>query len=374
MLKDLHQEADFVPTFLVDVDIIVASGHLQGAFGQPADGNGDFPGHVKPQPDGSHQGDQGDDDQGQIMAHLDGAKLELALAQLLKAAGGLGEAQQVGLGDALAQQQVALEIAGGVGHRHLEIEEFIGPDFLPDDRIFRGSRSGLRRRQCRQFAHPGVVAGGQGRPVDIEDLQAAEVISRAVAVGKRLEKIPVAGGPVVLFLQLLTEHAAEGLKVVLQVQGEGAGQVNGLVQGFLHLPVPRMVHPAGNELPGHDEEEQGGQQGQGDEGEDQAGAQPGAEDLATPLQKELGQMAEDEEGEEQQEKGVDIEQPEGEQTAGYRLAALVHQVHFQGGDGHHQHQGNGDEGPFPALLAVCLELFLRFGAVSLHQLLTAAEW
>ena len=70
-----------------------------------------------------------------------------------------------------------------------------------------------------------------------------------------------------------------------------------------------MVHPAGDQLPGHEKEEQGGQQGQADEGEDQPGAQPGAEDLAAPLQEELGEMPEDEEGEEQQQEGVDIKSP-----------------------------------------------------------------
>ncbi len=121
---------------------------------------------------------------------------------------------------------------------------------------------------------------------------------------------------------------------------------DGLVQGLLHLPVPGVVHPAGNELPGHEKEEQGGQQGQTDEGEDQPGAQPGAEDLAASLQEELCQVAKDEEEEEQQQEGVEIEQSEGEEAAGDRLAAPVHQVHFQGGDGHHQGHGDGDEGPF----------------------------
>ena len=113
-VEGLHQEADFVPPFLVDVEIVVAPRHLHGAFGQLADGGGDLPGHVKPQPDGGHHGDEGDDDQGQVMAHLDRAEVQLALAQVLEAAGRVGDAQQMGLGDELAHQQVALEVAGGV--------------------------------------------------------------------------------------------------------------------------------------------------------------------------------------------------------------------------------------------------------------------
>ena len=46
LVEGLHQEADFIAAFLIDVDIIIPPGHLHGAFGQLANGGGNLPGHV----------------------------------------------------------------------------------------------------------------------------------------------------------------------------------------------------------------------------------------------------------------------------------------------------------------------------------------
>ena len=87
----------------------------------------------------------------------------------------------------------------------------------------------------------------------------------------------------------------------------------------------------------------------------------GAEYLAAPLEKELGQVAENEKGEQEQEEGIDIKEAEGQETAGHRLAAPMHQVDFQGGDAHHQGQRYGDKEAFPAAFLMLL------GGVSLWR-------
>ncbi len=155
---------------------------------------------------------------------------------------------------------------------------------------------------------------------------------------------------------------ATGPELAFQLLGNGAAHGQGLIQGLLHLAVPGVIHPAGHQLPGHDEEKEGGHQGQGNEGQDQPGPQAGAEYFAAPLEKELGQVAKNEKGEQEQEKGIDIQETEGQETAGHRLAAPMHQVDFQGGDGHHQDQRYGDEDAFPAAFLMFLGQGLRWGA------------
>ena len=79
-------------------------------------------------------------------------------------------------------------------------------------------------------------------------------------------------------------------------------------------------------------------------------------------------MAENEKGEQEQEEGIDIEEAERQETAGHRLAAPMHQVDFQGGDGHHQDQRYGDEEAFPAAFSMLLGRGFAGGqALTQHQ-------
>ena len=173
--------------------------------------------------------------------------------------------------------------------------------------------------------------------------------------------------PVVVLGQLQADQPARGQQLALQLPGNGAVDSEGLAQGLLHLAVPGVIHPAGDQLPGHEKQKQGGHQSQADKGQNQPGAQPGAEDLAPPLQKQLGQLAENQKGEEQQDKGVEVEEAEGQQAAGHRLPPPVHQEDFQGGDGHHQHQGDADKGAFPAPFSLFRGRSLRgVGALTQH--------
>ena len=59
------------------------------------------------------------------------------------------------------------------------------------------------------------------------------------------------------------------------------------------------------------------------------GPEAGAEYFAAPLEKKLGQVAKNQKSEQEQEEGIDIQEAERQETAGYRLAAPVHQIDFQ---------------------------------------------
>jgi hypothetical protein len=63
-------------------------------------------------------------------------------------------------------------------------------------------------------------------------------------------------------------------------------------------------------------------------------------------------MAENEKREEEQEKRIYIEEAEGQETAGYRLATPMHEVNLYRGDGYHQDQQYGDKDAFPAALSL----------------------
>ena len=84
-------------------------------------------------------------------------------------------------------------------------------------------------------------------------------------------------------------------------------------------------------------------------------------------------MAKNEKSEQEQEEGVDIQETEGQETAGQRLATLTHQVDFQGGNGHHQDQRYGDEDAFPAAFLMLLGPGFVVGrTLTQHQHLFAA--
>ena len=187
-----------------------------------------------------------------------------------------------------------------------------------------------------------------GGPLGVEDRQTGEMKNLQALFEKTLQRRPVLLAPVPSLGQLQAHQPPAGPELAFQPLGHRAAHHQGLVQGSLHLPVPGVVHPAGNQLPGHEEEEEGGHQGQGDEGQNQPGPEVGAENFAPALEKKLGEVPEYEKGKEQEEEGVEIEEAEGQEAAGHRLAAPVHQVDFQGGDGHHQDQRYGDEDAFPA--------------------------
>ena len=79
-------------------------------------------------------------------------------------------------------------------------------------------------------------------------------------------------------------------------------------------------------------------------------------------------MAKNEKGEQEQEEGIDIKEAERQETAGHRLAAPMHQVDFQGGDGHHQDQRYDDEDAFPAAFFLFLGRSFAVGrALTQHQ-------
>ena len=276
------------------------------------------------------------------MADSDRAEEQVPPAQVLKAFRRGGRLQKLGLGDEFLHRHITRQGAAGVLEGNRQGQQFPLGEGLPDGCPGSGGGLDLGQGQGRKRWRLGRLAFGHHSPLGIEDRQAGQLEFRR-GLRKAARESPLFLSPALSFGQLQAHQFATSLELVFQFPGNSAAHGQGLIQGLLHLAVPGVIHPAGHQLPGHDEDKEGGQQGQGNEGQDQTGPQTGTEYLATPLQKELGQVAKNEKGEQEQEEGVDIQESEGQETAGHRLAALPHQVDFQGGNGHHQDQRYGDE-------------------------------
>ncbi len=61
----------------------------------------------------------------------------------------------------------------------------------------------------------------------------------------------------------------------------------------------------------------------------------------------LAQIAENQEGQEEQQDSVDIYQAEGQQTVGYRFAPMPDQSNFHQRDGNHQENNNANDNLLP---------------------------
>ena len=355
-VEGIDEHADLVVRPHLDPVAQVTRGHLARPLGEELDGVGDAAGEVEAKPGRGEDDDQGEEQEEQDVDALDGVPQELELLVLLERLADAAQARLEPLPDVTGHHQGShhLPVGGADGGDRLDHVPVL--DLLDRRHLLPGEPRPELVLRAEARGRP-----GQGRVDDVDDLRP---LARVHGDGGHPEALP-------LIAQVAGQHLAVGRsEQALPLDGAGdeprvaeggalerlvvrLGDLEGVVEGPLHLRLEPALDRRVDEVGGDDEDQDAGGEGQREKGEHQLGLEPRAQHPLPPLEGELDQVAEQQHQQQQQDDQVQVEQREHEQVRGDRELRLP--VPELGQGGHHEHQqhrADDDEiSPAPALVA-----------------------
>jgi hypothetical protein len=239
-----------------------------------------------------------------------------------------------------------------IAHRHHGLDHVAvvqlvdGGDLLAGERLLDVLAVGLaggdpgqhRVLDVHQLLPVAIEDGDGGHPEPI--LLLGQVAGQRLALGLGEESVAL-------------DHAAH-VAAVAQRGGLEAlivrlRHLHRLVERLLDLRLEPPFDGGGDEVGGDEEDQDARHQGQGQEGEDELGLEPGADDLLAPLEGQLDEIAEEQHQQQQEDDQVEVEEEEDDEVGGERDLGRA-DAHLEDGGHHEEDEDPRDDEQVPLAL------------------------